>query len=139
VKPMLPPEKDHGIADSLMLLATLCVAVVTWSYLAKNSTAPLWKFNVGIGVTSLFALAGLTRHACWANTIKLLMGIWTMIAPFMLGLFQAEALWIYLSTGALLTALAIPGFIGQVRTYLSPWYDVSCEVDPIGWTGIELS
>jgi hypothetical protein len=117
VKPVLGPERDHGIADSLMLLATLCVAVVTWSYLAKISTTPLWKFNVGIGLTFLFALAGLTRHARWAITIKLLMGIWTMIAPFMLGLFQSAPLWIYLSTGTLLTALAIPGFIGQARTY----------------------
>jgi hypothetical protein len=80
----------------------------------------MWKFYCGVGVTFVLALASLTRRARWADTFKFLMGIWTIIVPFALGLTEAEAaLWIYLTTGILLTALPIPGFIRQTRTYLS--------------------
>jgi hypothetical protein len=120
VRPELPAERDHGIADGVMLLSTLCVAVVTWNYLPRISALPMWKFYCGVGVTFVLALASLTRRARWADTFKFLMGIWTIIVPFALGLTEAEAaLWIYLTTGILLAALPISGFIRQTRTYLS--------------------
>jgi hypothetical protein len=41
------------------------------------------------------------------------MEIWTIIAPFMLGLTEVAPFWIYLTMGALLTALSIPGVVGE--------------------------
>jgi hypothetical protein len=113
VRPQLPSERDHGIADGVMLLSTLCAAFVTWRYLANISAGPLWKFYCGVGLTFVLALAGLTRRARWADSIRLLMGIWTIIAPFMLGLTEVAPFWIYLTMGALLTALSIPGVVGE--------------------------
>ena len=74
VRPQLPSERDHGIADGVMLLSTLCAAFVTWRYLANISAGPLWKFYCGVGLTFVLALAGLTRRARWADSIRLLMG-----------------------------------------------------------------
>ena len=109
MRPELPEERDHGFADGLMLLTSLCVAVATWSYLANSSTAPLWKFYGSLGPTFFFALAGLTRRADWANAIRFLTGIWTITTPFLLGLtMNALPLWICLTVGVLLTALSVP-------------------------------
>src|ERR1700688_276314 len=109
VRPELPAERDYGIADGVMLLSAVCVAVVTWNYLSGISAVPLWKFYCGVGVAFLLALAGLTRRARWAETIRFLMGIWAVIAPFMLGLTEdTAALWIYLAVGVLLMVLSIP-------------------------------
>ena len=47
----LPEERDHGVADGVMLLTSLCVAGVTWGYLAKIPSAPLWKFYGGVGLS----------------------------------------------------------------------------------------
>ena len=116
MRPELPEERDHGFADGLMLLTSLCVAVATWSYLANSSTAPLWKFYGSLGPTFFFALAGLTRRADWANAIRFLTGIWTITTPFLLGLtMNALPLWICLTVGVLLTALSVPEPIKKGR------------------------
>jgi hypothetical protein len=113
VRPELPEERDYGVADGVMLLTSLCVAVEIWSYLANISTTPLWKFYVGVGLTFFFALAGLTRRAGWADVIRFLMGIWIITTPFLLGVtVNASALWICLATGVLLTSLSAPGVFG---------------------------
>jgi hypothetical protein len=114
VRPELPEERDHGVADGVMLLTSLCVAVAIWSYLADSSTAPRWKFYSGVGLTFFLAFAGLTRRAGWADAIRFLMGAWTIMTPFLFGLtMNAAALWICLTMGILLTALSVPGPIGE--------------------------
>ena len=69
----MPEERGHGVADAVMLLTSLCVAVPASSYLANISSAPLWKFYSGVGLTFFLALAGLTRRAGWADAIRFLM------------------------------------------------------------------
>jgi hypothetical protein len=114
VRPELPEERDHGVADGVMLLTSLCVAVATWSYLVDSSTAPTWKLYSGVGLTFFLALAGLTRRAGWADAMRFLMGIWTIMLPFLLGVtMNAAALWICLTMGVLLTGLSVPGLIGE--------------------------
>jgi hypothetical protein len=63
VRSELPEERDHGIADRLMLLSSLRQAVATWRYLGNISTALLWKFYRSLGPIFFFALAGVTRRA----------------------------------------------------------------------------
>jgi hypothetical protein len=112
VKPELPGERDHGLTDGVMLLASLCIAVMTWSSLARISAVPMWRLYCGVGPIFVFALAGLTRHARWANAIRLILGVWTIIAPFLLGPMDfAPTFWIYLTTGVVLTAVSIPGVL----------------------------
>jgi hypothetical protein len=115
--PELPGERNHGAADGVMLVSSLCVAVATWYYLASHlnmSTAPAWKCYGGVGLTFFLTLAGLTRRADWADRIRFLMGIWTIAVPFLLGLsMRVSTLWIYLAMGILLTTLSVPGVIGR--------------------------
>jgi hypothetical protein len=114
VNPELAYERDHGVVDGLMLLTSLCLTVAIWGYLANTFTVSIWKFYGGVGPTFLFALAGLTRRASWADAIRFLMGIWTITTPFLLGLtMSAAALWICLTLGVLLTTLSVLRIIRQ--------------------------
>jgi hypothetical protein len=69
VRPQLPSERDHGIADGVMLLSTLCAAFVAWRYLANISAEPRWKCYCSVGLIFVLVLAGLTRRARWADSI----------------------------------------------------------------------
>jgi hypothetical protein len=56
-------EREHNLADVLMLLAVVCLAVVTWSYLTTAAGVPLWKSYTSVALTVLFALAALTADS----------------------------------------------------------------------------
>lgn len=121
MRPELPNERGHGLADGVMLLAILCVVILTWGSLARSSAVPVWKFHCGVGVVFVLALAGLTRRARWADTIKLMMGIWMIIAPFIPGLAETtSALCACLATGCFLTMLSVRGAIGE-HGRAAPW------------------
>jgi hypothetical protein len=106
-------DREHGLADVATLLAVVWLAVVTWSSLAGMAVVPLWKPYVCVALTVLFSLAALTRHARWARSIRLLLGGWLVVAPF---LFRfdgiAPALWSHVAFGLLLVFASAPGIIG---------------------------
>jgi hypothetical protein len=45
-------QKEHGVVDMLLLSATVCLAVVMWSYISEATGAPLWKFYLGLAVSA---------------------------------------------------------------------------------------
>jgi hypothetical protein len=103
-------EREHGIADAVLLLAVVCLALMTWSFLADVAGVPLWKPFASTAVTGLFALAALTRHPCWAASIRFLTGGWVVAAPYLLKFADiAPALQAYLAIGTLLVIMSIPG------------------------------
>lgn len=116
-------EDKGSIADVAVLLATVCVALATWSGLADAQGIPLWRALSGVAVTTLFGLAALTRHPRWAAAMRLLLGAWMMGAPLALG-FSANgaALWTYVAVGAFLVALsarAVTALGGPRSAYLA--------------------
>jgi hypothetical protein len=119
MRPELPDERDHGVADGVMLLSTLCVAVAAWSCLANLSPTALWKFYGCIGVTFFFALAGLTRRSGWASALRFLLGMWLLMTPTIFGLTaSASARWLCLATGVLLIALSVPRSLREKGRHL---------------------
>jgi hypothetical protein len=61
-------DREHGALDLLVLLATVCLALATWAYLADTSGVPPWKAFVSVVITVLLALAALTRNPDWAGS-----------------------------------------------------------------------
>jgi hypothetical protein len=114
-------DREHSVVDLILLLSAMCLALATWSFLSDASRVPLWKSYVSVVITGLLVLAALTRNPHWAAAIRLLTGGWLIAAPYLLSFADiAPALWAYLSTGLLVTTLAIPGiaalFACRVRT-----------------------
>jgi hypothetical protein len=54
----------------LLLLGTVCLAVVTWSYVSEATGVAPWKFDLGVTVSSLLALAALTGHRQWGRKLS---------------------------------------------------------------------
>ena len=77
-------DREHGAVDLLVLLATVCLALATWVYLADTSSVQPWKAFVSVVVTMLLALAALTRNPDRAVAIRFLTGGWLITAPFVL-------------------------------------------------------
>ncbi len=102
-------ERDHSIADIAVLLAVVCVALVTWSNFAGVPGAPLWRSYASVGLTVLLALAAQTRHLRWAASIRFLLGGWMIVAPYLLGFAHiAPGSWAYLAIGTFLTTASFP-------------------------------
>jgi hypothetical protein len=103
-------EREHSVADMVVLLGVVCLALVTWSCLADFPVMPLWKSYVSVGLAALFALAALTRHPHWAASIRRLAGGWMIAAPYVLKFSNiTPALWAYLAVGTSGVALSVPG------------------------------
>jgi hypothetical protein len=105
-------EREHGVVDMLLLLGTVCLAVVTWAYVSEATGVALWKFYLGIALSWLLALAALTRHRQWAAWIRLLTAGWMIAAPHLLAFTDvAPARWAYVTTGMIVAVLSIPGVV----------------------------
>ena len=108
-------DREHGAVDLLVLLATVCLALATWVYLADTSSVQPWKAFVSVVVTMLLALAALTRNPDRAVAIRFLTGGWLITAPFVLGFDDvAPAFWSYLAIGTLVATAAAPGIANRL-------------------------
>jgi hypothetical protein len=95
-------ERHHSVADVVTVLAVVCLALVTWSYLGDTARVPLWKPYASVALAVLLTLAALTRHPHWAISMRFLSGGWMIAAPYLLKF----ALWAYLAIGVLLATIA---------------------------------
>jgi uncharacterized membrane protein len=100
-------ERHHSVADVVMVLAAVCLALVTWSYLGAAASVPLWKPYASVALAVLLTLAALTRQPYWAISMRFLSGGWMIAAPYLLKFADiAPALWAYLAIGVLLATMA---------------------------------
>jgi hypothetical protein len=108
-------DREHGVVDLLVLLATVGLALATWADLAETSSVPAWKSFASVTITLLLALAALTRNPDWATAIRLLTAAWLVAAPFILKFDNvAPAFQTYLAVGTLVAAMATPGIAGRL-------------------------
>jgi hypothetical protein len=100
-------ERHDSVADVVVVLAAVCLALVTWSYLGDAASVPLWKPYASVALIVLLTLAALTRQPHWAISMRFLTGGWMIAAPYLLKFADiAPALWAYLTIGVLLATMA---------------------------------
>jgi hypothetical protein len=108
-------EREHGIADLVMLLAIVFLAVLAWSCLSDAAIVPLWKLYISIAVSWVLALATLTRRLDWSASIRFLTGGWIIAAPYLLNFSNMpQERWAYLAIGMTITIISIPGVAALV-------------------------
>jgi hypothetical protein len=116
-------DREHSIADLMLLLAAVGLALGTWSCLDASSV-PVWKSYTGVVITWLLVLAALTRNLNWVLFTRLLTGGWLVAAPFLLGFGAVTpARWIYLAIGFAVMTLAVPGMVAPRVHSRSPATD----------------
>jgi len=108
--------RESDLTDIVVLLLTVWVALVTWSYFAETAGVSPWRLCVSVGFTLLCALATLTRHPRRAMAIRLMLGGWLISAPYLLAFADMDpVLRTYLVAGTVLTAMSSYAIVGRVR------------------------
>ncbi|QRM35340.1 SPW repeat protein (plasmid) [Microvirga sp. VF16] len=101
----------HWRNGAALDVATLGIGVMLfispWALRYTANTAASWNaWGLGLTIT-LLALAAIIAFERWEEWINLSLGIWVVLAPWVLG-FSAvtAAMWTHLVLGALVVALA---------------------------------
>lgn len=105
-------NSEQRFADIVVLLGVVCLVLATWPGLSHSVGMPLWTSCFSTVATMFLALAALTRHPYWAARIRLLTGTWIIAAPHLLGFADlTSAPRTYLTIGALIAAMSVPGLV----------------------------
>lgn len=115
----MSPWKAERIPDWLNLILAVLLFISPWVFGFTGETAAAWTAWVMAVVIAVFAVAALVRFAEWEEWVSLLLGIATIIAPWVVGFTAvALALWTHVVLGALV-ALIAAWELWQVRHHRS--------------------
>jgi hypothetical protein len=75
----------------------------------STSSVAAWNSYISGGLVAAFAIAALARPRRWEEWLQLLLGIWLVVAPPVLGYYITEnaAAWNQIVLGMLITADAV--------------------------------
>jgi hypothetical protein len=101
--------RECVVADIIVILSVVYLALVTWSCVAGFPGMPYWKCHLAVLATMVLALSALTRQLYWAATFRLLTAAWIATAPFLLSFPRSGPLPLtYLIIGGVITAASLP-------------------------------
>ena len=98
--------KESGIdVINLILAAFLFLAPWIFGFVPDHAAAPnAWVSGIVIGVV---AIAALTRFAEWQEWMNLVLGLWVLVSPWVLGFTsQSTAMSAHVVVGLIVAALA---------------------------------
>jgi hypothetical protein len=100
---------------NLILGVWLIIAPFLLDFGGTDSRAAVNAYVMGVGVT-IFAVAALYRPPTWEEGINLAIGIWLIIAPFVLGYTGLTmATWIHVIVGLLVGGDALLALFQRPR------------------------
>lgn len=95
----------EAVLDLYNLLLALLLFASPWLFALQNATAKvdLWVSSAIIAVISLGAIAAYANWEEWAN---LLLGIWLVVSPWVVGFAHTRAMHFSIGIGAVVAFLA---------------------------------
>lgn len=115
----------HRAIDIAVLLSVVGLAIATWIAISHTDRTATWTPCFAVSATIFLALAAATPDATWAATVRLVMSVWLMMAPWLLAFADLPlARWSHVITGSLIALLSAPRFLcGET---LSANQDANC-------------
>ena len=101
--------------ELVQMVTALALFITPWVFGFENNEAAAWSAWITAGF--MFALASLTSadEPEWAGWTTLIIGLWTLISPAVLGFtVDVKAFWSHIGTGAV-TALAAVALLWLTR------------------------
>jgi hypothetical protein len=91
------------VQDVINLILAICLFLSPWAVGFTGDMAPAWNaWIVGVALAVL-AIAALTAFAEWEEWVNAVLGVWLIIAPWLLGFAgHMPALWTHVVLGALI-------------------------------------
>lgn len=100
-------KTDETALDIANIVVGVCLALTPWVLGYSAQTAAAWNAWVVGVVIALIAVGALVAFAQWEEWVNLILGVWTFIAPWVLG-FTAitAAVWAHVVAGLIVAVLA---------------------------------
>ena len=93
--------------DPVSVIAGLWLAVSPWVLAYQTETRPMWNAVILGGLIALIALYALYRVFAWEEWANLLLGVWLLVSPWVLGFSALQVITLNaVIVGALVGALA---------------------------------
>ena len=98
--------RRESALDLYNLLFAVVLLAAPWLFALTNSTGKidLWASGAAIAAISLAALVAFTSWEEWAN---LLLGLWLIVSPWLLGFAHTRAMHFSIGTGCLVAFMAL--------------------------------
>lgn len=100
-------SENRTAQDWVNLVLAVCLFISPWVVGFMADTIPTWNaWIVGV-VVGILALATLSAFAEWEEWINLLLGLWLVAAPWVLGFATVmNAMWTHVIMGVLIAGFA---------------------------------
>jgi hypothetical protein len=97
--------RRESVLDLYNLLLAMFLFVSPWLFVSANgkATMDLWASSTAIAVISLAAMTAFSYWEEWAN---LLLGVWLVLSPWVLGFAHTSAMHFSIGIGAAVVFLA---------------------------------
>lgn len=100
-------KTDETALDIANIVIGVCLALTPWVLGYAAETAAAWNAWVIGVVIALIAIGALVAFAEWEEWVNLVLGVWTVIAPWALGFAAVTAaVWAHVIAGVLVAVLA---------------------------------
>jgi hypothetical protein len=95
------------VPDWINIVLAVCLFVSPWAIGFVADIVPAWNAWIVAVVVGIFAIATLAAFAEWEEWINLVLGLWLIVSPWLLG-FAADvnAMWTHVFMGVLIAAVS---------------------------------
>ncbi|HEV7321436.1 MAG TPA: SPW repeat protein [Ensifer sp.] len=94
--------------DWINLVLALCLFVSPWIMGFVVESVPAWNAWIAAAVLGVLAIATLAMFAEWEEWASLIVGLWLIASPWLLGFStSSNPMWTHVVLGGLVTALAV--------------------------------
>ncbi|MBP2294348.1 SPW repeat protein [Azospirillum rugosum] len=100
-------RKDKGIVDMVNLLLGAALFLGPWLYGFMDQTTAAWNAWITGAVMIVLAAAAIFSFAEWEEWVNLVVGLWAVVAPWVLGFAgHTSAMWSHVVVGLAVAVLS---------------------------------
>lgn len=93
--------------DVVNLILAVCLFLSPWVIGFVADTTPTWNAWIAAIVLGAFAIMTLSVFAEWEEWINLIVGVWLIVSPWLLGFMtNANAMWTHMIMGIAVAAMS---------------------------------
>ncbi|AWK86013.1 SPW repeat protein [Azospirillum thermophilum] len=100
-------RNDKGVVDIVNLVLGAVLFLAPWLFGFADQMAPAWNaWGTGVVIVAL-AVAAIFAFAVWEEWANLLVGLWAVVSPWVLGFAgNAQAMWSHVAIGLVVALLS---------------------------------
>jgi uncharacterized membrane protein len=103
----LVTKAGERVPDGINVVLAALLLISPWVFSYTGQSLAAWSAWIGGVVVAILAIAALVRFAEWEEWINVVLGVWLVIAPWVLGFSAvAAATWSHVILGIVIAALA---------------------------------